>query len=149
VTVWNYKSAVLSTMLRASVFFATNLSAGLDAAIAAAATDLSFRFVLSGFYGALTQALRRVRPPANGTLAAVVLLPAMAHTLEWLVHWRRGTVMLAASVAASLALTAMSTTFTLFAMRRGVLIVGEGAGSLLADLRRMPRLMLTFLTAAR
>ena len=146
---WNYKSAVLSTMLRVSLFFATNLSAGLDAAIGAAVTDLSFRFVLAGFYGGLTQAVRRVEPPAHGTLMALVLLPALAHTLEWLVHWRRGTVMLAASIAASLALTAVSTVFTLFAMRRGVLIVGEGAGSLLADLRRMPRLMLTFLTAAR
>ena len=148
-TAWNYKSAVLSTMLRASVFFTTNLSAGLDAAIAAAVTDLSFRFVLSGFYGALTQALRCLKPPAYGTLAALVLLPAMAHTVEWLVHWWRGTVVLGASIAASLALTAVSTVFTLFVMRRGVLIVGEDAGSLLGDLRRMPRLMLVFITAAR
>jgi hypothetical protein len=43
----------------------------------------------------------------------------------------------------------VSTVFTLFAMRRGVLIVGEDAGSLLGDLRRMPRLMLAFITAAR
>jgi hypothetical protein len=57
--------------------------------------------------------------------------------------------MLAASVAASLVFTAVSTLFTLFAMRRGVLIVGEGGGSLLSDLRRMPRLVLTFLTATR
>lgn len=148
-TVWNYKSAVLSTTLRASVFFATNLSAGLDAATAAAVTDLSFRFVLAGFYGALTQALRCVQPAARGTRAALVVLPAVAHTLEWLVHRWRGTALLAASLAASLALTAVSTVFTLFAMRRGILIAGEGAGSLLADLRRMPRLMLTFLTAAR
>jgi hypothetical protein len=149
VTAWNYKSAVLSTILRAALFFATNLSAGLAAATAAAITDLSFRFILSGFYGALTQALRCLKPPAYGTLAAFVLLPATAHTVEWLVHRWRGTTMLAASIAASFALTAVSTVFTLIAMRRGLLIVGEGAGSLLADLRRMPRLMLTFLTAAR
>jgi hypothetical protein len=147
--VWNYKSAVLSTLLRALVFFAVNLTAGLEAATAAVITDLSFRFILAGFTGALTQALGRLQPPARGTLAAFVILPAVAHTLEWFVHWWRGTVMLAASVAASLVFTAVSTLFTLFAMRRGVLIVGEGGGSLLSDLRRMPRLVLTFLTATR
>jgi hypothetical protein len=53
---WNWKSAVLSSLLRASLFFATNLAAGLPAAIAAMKTELVFRGVTSGFYGALTEA---------------------------------------------------------------------------------------------
>jgi hypothetical protein len=146
---WNYKSAVLSALCRGALFFATNLSAGLDAAAAAFLTELGFRFATAGFYGALTQAFRRVDPPAHGTAAALVALPGVAHSLEWVVHRWRGTPELAASIAASLVFTALSTAFNLFAMRRGVLIVGEGGGSLLADLRRMPRLMVSFIAPVR
>jgi hypothetical protein len=53
---WNWKSAVLSSLLRASLFFVTNLVAGLPAAIAAMKTELVFREITSGFYGALTEA---------------------------------------------------------------------------------------------
>jgi len=145
---WNYKSAVLSSCFRSSLFFTTNLSAGLDAATAALVTEFLFRFVTSGFYGAATQAFRRVDPPRLGTLGAVVLLPSVAHSLEFLVHSARGTPELAASMAASMAFTALSTAFNLFAMRRGVLIVGDGARSLGRDLASLPRLMVTFLGAA-
>ena len=145
--VWNYKSAVLSALVRAPVFFAANLSAGADAALAAFVTEFVFRFATAGFYGALTQAFRRVEPALHGTVAAVVVLPTVAHTLEFAVHWLRGTPELAVSIAASIAFTALSTAFNLFAMRRGALIAGEGGASLLADLRRMPRLVLSFLAA--
>jgi hypothetical protein len=59
---WNWKSAVLSSLLRATLFFATNLAAGLPAAIAAMKTELVFRGITSGFYGALTEAFREAEP---------------------------------------------------------------------------------------
>ncbi len=146
---WNYKSAVLSSCFRSSLFFTTNLSAGVDAATAAMVTEFAFRFVTSGFYGAATQAFRRVEPPRLGTLGAIAVLPAVAHSLEFVVHAARGTPELATSMAASVAFTVLSTAFNLFAMRRGVLIVGAGAGSLCRDLASLPRLMVSFIGAAR
>lgn len=144
---WNYKSAVLSSLARGSIFFTTNLTAGADAAIAAMITEWCFRFATAGFYGAATQAFRAVTPPLHGTLAAMVILPAVAHSLEFLVHLWRGTPALGTSIAASVVFTAISTAFNLFAMRRGVFIVGEGGGSLLSDLVRLPRLLFSFLAA--
>jgi hypothetical protein len=147
---WNYKAAVLSSVLRASLFGAVNISAGADAALAAMTTELCFRFATSGFYGAMTQAFRRVEPVRAGTIAAIIVLPLVAHSLEFLVHWWRGTAVLGASITASVAFTALSTTFNLFAMRHGTLIVGRGRRSLLSDLAAMPRLMVLFVrTAAR
>jgi hypothetical protein len=147
---WNYKAALLSSVVRASLFLATNISAGRDAAQAAMVTEFVFRFTTSGFYGAMTQAFRRVEPARAGMLAAVVVLPVIAHSLEFVVHWWRGTAALGISIAASMILTAVSTTFNLFAMRNGALIVGEGHRSLLSDLAAMPRLFVRFLlTAAR
>jgi hypothetical protein len=142
---WNYKSAIMSSAMRSTLFFTTNLTAGFDAAAAAMLTEFVFRFTTAGFYGAATQAFRRVEPPLHGTIGAAILLPAVAHSLELVVHWARGTPELAASLIASVAFTALSTSFNLFAMRRGALVVGADGSSLLTDLSRVPRLVIAFL----
>lgn len=133
--------------MRAGIFFAANAKAGADAATAAMMTEFCFRFATSGFYGALTQRFRLVEPPMLGTIGAMLLLPALAHSLEFVVHTLRGTPELAASMTASIAFTMLSTAFNLFAMRRGALIVGEGTRTLLGDLRAMPRLVVLFVAA--
>jgi hypothetical protein len=109
---WNWKSAVLSSLLRASLFFATNLVAGLPAAIAAMKTELVFRGITSGFYGALTEAFREAEPPWEAALTVMFLLPAANHSIELLVHWLRGTQKLFPSILASVILTAFSTCLT-------------------------------------
>ncbi len=141
---WNYKSAVLSALIRSTLFFATNLGAGVDAAAGAALTEVVLRLVTSGFFGALTQSFRHVEPKAVGTLAAVILLPALAHSLELGVHWLRGTPALATSIAVSVAFTVVSTAFNLFAMRHGVLIVGHGRRTVVEDILAMHRLLVLF-----
>lgn len=143
---WNWKSALLSSILRASLFFGTNLSAGLPAAIAALKTELVFRAVTSGFYGALTEAFREAEPPWTGALTVMLLLPVANHSIELLVHWIRGTQNLYSSILASVALTAISTLFNFYLMRRGAMIVGVGRGSLGTDMARMPKLTLDFIT---
>lgn len=142
---WNWKSALLSSVLRASVFFLTNLSAGLPAAVAAMNTELVFRGITSGFYGTITESLRKAEPAWSAAVAAMILLPLANHSMELLVHWLRGTHNLVSSILASVALTAVSTLFNLFAMRRGALIVGDERRSLLDDLRRLPLLLVEFL----
>lgn len=135
---WNYKSAILSSILRGGVFFTVNLTAGTGAATAAMTTEFVLRFTTAGFYGALTQAFRRVEPPVAGTAAVVILLPAIAHSLELAVHAWRGTPALAASIGASIAFSAVSTAFNLAAMRRGVFVVGDGQRPLWRDLCAVP-----------
>jgi hypothetical protein len=144
---WNYKTAVLSALVRGGIFFVANAQAGYDAAAAAMLTEFGFRFAMSGFYGALTQRFRRIEPGWAGTLGAMVLLPVLAHTLEFVVHSWRHTPALAASMAASIAFTMVSTAFNLFAMRRGTLVVGIGTQTLLDDLRAMPRLVVLFIAS--
>jgi hypothetical protein len=144
---WNWKSAVLSSVVRSGLFFAANLGAGAEAARAAFLTELIFRATTAGFYGALTQAFKEVRPPWLGTAVAIVALPAVSHGLEFFVHWTRGTARLAASLVVSIGFTALSTSFNLFAMRRGALIVGPGSRSLWHDLRRAVPLVALFIAA--
>jgi hypothetical protein len=141
---WNWKSAVLSAIVRSSLFFMANLSAGADAARAAFLTEVLFRCSTAGFYGAVTHAFRDAQPPMAGTLAAMLILPVTTHLLEFIVHRLRGTVRLAASIELSIAFTAISTAFNLFVMRRGALVVGAGSESIWSDLRRMPLLAAAF-----
>jgi hypothetical protein len=141
---WNWKSAVLSSLLRATLFFAVNTTAGLHAALAAMETELIFRGITSGFYGALTEAFCEAEPPWAAALTVMVMLPIANHSLEFLVHWLRGTRKLLPSILASMILTAFSTLFNLYVMRRGALIVGHGRHSLAKDLLRMPQLAFDF-----
>ncbi len=106
-----------------------------------------FRTVTSGFYGTLTQTLGEVEPEWQGTLCAAILLPAFSHSLEFLVHWLRHTPNLRSSLISSISFTVFSTLFNVYAMRRGTLIVGEGAPTLAADFRALPRLIGSFLLA--
>ncbi len=61
-------------------------------------------------------------------------------------HRWSGTVNLTASIAVSVAFTALSTAFNLFAMRHGVFIVGDGGRSLCRTCQ--PRLLLLFTAPA-
>jgi hypothetical protein len=145
---WNWKSAVLSSGFRAAIFFCTNLAAGWHAAVGALLAELVLRGITSGFYGAITESFSEVRPVWAGTAAAMVFLPLVGHSLEFLVHWLRGTPKLELSITASVIFTALSTSFSVYAMRHGVLTVGVRSRSLREDLRLVLPLVRQFLLAA-
>ena len=142
---WNWKSALLSSLFRAAIFFFVNLRAGWRAAVAAMVTELLYRGLVAGFFGALTQAFRRAQPAWLAATAVMILLPLASHALELAVHLARGTPKLLSSIVASVLFTILSTLFHLYAMRRGVLIVGSEARSMAADFRAMPRIVAGFL----
>jgi hypothetical protein len=135
---WNWKSALYSSLCRSSLFLAVNLGAGWRAALGAMAAEFAYRSVSAGFYGALTQSFRHVEPRWQGMVVATALLIGVSHTLEFTIHWARGTPNLWASMGASCCFTALSTLFNLRAMRRGVLVTGKDGHSLLTDLRLLP-----------
>lgn len=144
---WNWKSAVLSSLIRALIFFVANLSAGTRGAWAAMSTEFLYRAITAGFYASLTQSFRHVKPEWQATLTAMVLLPLVSHSIELCLHWLRGTPNLRLSILASASFTAISTAYNLFAMRHGALIVGHEAQTLWADLRRTPVIIAKFLLA--
>lgn len=144
---WNWKSALLSSVSRGVVFFAANLTAGPRAATAAFVTELWFRMLTSGFYGALTESMRDVEPARDGIVAGMVLLPLVSHSLEFAVHSLRGTPELGRSLSLSVAFTMLSTAFNVYAMRRGAFVVGSGAQPLHRDLAQVPRLAVEFARA--
>jgi hypothetical protein len=135
---WNWKSALLSSLLRAAIFFFTNLVAGWHAALGAMLAELALRSVTSGFYGAITESFSLARPAWGATAAAMVALPFLAHSVEFVVHWLRGTPKLGLSMGTSVIFTALSTAFNLYAMRRGILVTSGNSKPLRHDVSRIP-----------
>lgn len=144
---WNWKAAIFSSLCRGAVFFFANLSSGLDAATGALVAEFLYRAISAGFYGSMTQAFRKSEPRWAATLVALVFVPGVSHTIEFFLHWARGTPNLKASMIASVVFTLISTLFNLHAMRRGVLVVGQGEKSLWQDMRSLPLTVWTFIAS--
>ena len=140
VVCWNWKSAVLSVMLKTPVFVLTAIGAGSEAVLTTASTDIAFRVTVAGFSGGVIQQMSRVQPRWLGTLGSFLLVPTLSHAAEVLVHSQDGTPHLAVAVAVSILLSIAATGFDLFAMRRGALVVGADSASLSDDLMRLPAL---------
>jgi hypothetical protein len=83
------------------------------------------------------------------TAVVMVAVPLLSRAIEFLIHWLAGTPELLVSVLASLAFSALSNPFTLFAMRRGAVVVGaEDADSFSRDLLRLPHIAIDFASRA-
>ena len=142
---WNWKAALLSACLRGTLFFVATLKAGPRAALSALLLEAAFYATVAGFYGALLEAFRLARPVWAATLTVMLLLPTLNHTLEFALHWLNGTPQLKTALLASILVSLCSACFNLFAMRRGVLLVGAERRSLLSDLRLLPNVVAEFL----
>jgi hypothetical protein len=142
---WHWKSATLSAIMRGSLFFATNIADGPRLATRATLVEFALRVPLVGILTAVTQAFGGAEPPWAAAVMATALFPGLAHVAELAAHWMARTPELGASMRASVALSVLSTVFSLFVMRRGVMIVGDGSLSFLDDLKRLPRLVLDFI----
>jgi hypothetical protein len=84
---WNWKAAVLASVLRSVIFFSSNFKAGWRAAGAAMVVEFGYRALTSGFWGAMTQAFESAKPAWLATLSALLVIPLLSHGLELLVHW--------------------------------------------------------------
>lgn len=142
---WNWKSALLSSLLRGTIFFFTNLISGWHAAVGAMLAELALRATTSGFYGSITESFSEARPAWAATAVAMVALPCLAHSMEFLVHWLRGTPNLGLSIGSSVVFTMFSTAFNLYVMRHGVLLTSRKNRTLGEDLTQIPPLVLSFL----
>ena len=142
---WNWKSALFSALFRGGIFFAVNLKAGWRAAVGAMLAEFAWRTATSGGWGAVTQMLRKVKPQWQAVLGSMLFVPAVSHSIEFTIHYTRGTPMLARSIFVSICFTQISNLFNLYAMHKGALIVGVGARPLGEDMRRVPSLIGGFL----
>ena len=150
---WNWKSAVLSALLRSPIFFFTYVfkKDGLKLAAGAALAQSVFRIIFGGTNGAIIQSFSKVEPAWHAVLTVPLILAAFSHLVEFIVQSaydsRTGVNGKGRAIQISIAVSAISAIFNLFAMRRGALLVkDESQQSLWRDLRRMPWIVFEFLS---
>ena len=147
IRLWNWKSAVLSVILRGPIFLAASFRRGFGAEVSALVTESIFCAATAGFYGAIVQSLRLAQPQWLTLLFLTVVLPAIFQALEYLLHLSRGTPHLRLAEFVSIFVSGASALFNWYAMRRNTLLVGAERTSFKSDLGRLPRLLLGFMTA--
>jgi hypothetical protein len=150
---WNYKGAVLSGLLRSPIFFITYLvgKESLKLAFGAALLQFAFRFAFAGVGGTLIQSFRRVEPAWKALVAILLIIPFISHFFEFTLQAAFAYVTSTQdhtdeAILRSITVSIISALFTLFAMRRNVMIVGdEDSKSLLHDIKSLPRLVFEFI----
>ncbi len=157
---WNWKSALLGAIFRASFYFTVYQASRetLIVTLTAVLVELSFRFITSGISGALIQSFRRATPAWLATAIVTISLPIFSHTVEFITHYSQETffnnVFAAAenkarqkAFAVSVLISVLSALFTLFIVRKGVLLVGAGkeTKSIWSDIKSLPFLIIEFI----
>lgn len=145
---WNWKTAAVSALVRASVFFGTNRRTGPHGAVRAMLVEALFSIAAAGLLGAVTQRLRWTRPAWATALIVWLALPAAMVALQAGVHHLAGTRHLRTGLIVSFVFAALASGFNWFAQRRGALLTSSGgSSSLVRDARALPRLLLDFVLA--
>jgi hypothetical protein len=147
VRLWNWKSALLSIILRGPIFLVATIRQGWEASLAALFIETLYCALTAGFYGALVQSLRNAQPQWMTVSFLTLVVPAIFQVLEYTLHWFRGTPHLRLAEIVSIIVSAISALFNWYAMRRGTLLVGGEGNRLCKDLRQLPKLLLSFLLA--
>jgi hypothetical protein len=142
---WNWKAAIISSVLRAPIFFGAYLAKGqgLKMAFGAMGVQFIFRAVTGGTNGAIIQSFSKIEPAWHAVVTIPVVLTVFMHIGEWFLQAGFdsyfGTKGKTAAVLISILGSVISAVFNLFAMRRGILLVkDESQQSFWHDLKQMP-----------
>ena len=141
---WSWKTAAVSALVRATIFLTANRHASGHRAQTAALVEALYSMMAAGAMGAITQRLRNVRPLWAAAITVWFVLPVCMVSAEFIVHRLVHTPHVRVGLAASFGIASISSGFTWFAMRRGVLLQGVGDDSLAHDLRALPKVLIEF-----
>jgi hypothetical protein len=147
---WNWKSAVLSGLLRGPIFFMAYKKEGYAVAIGAMFAQTFSRMLFGGVNGAIIQSFSRVEPEWHAFLTVPLVLAAFSHLIEFIVQSAYdnyyGSASMGKAITVSIAISILSAIFNLFAMHRGSFLVkDERQQSLLKDFGNVPRLVFGFI----
>jgi hypothetical protein len=142
---WNWKAALISVVIRATLFFSTNLRSGGGRALRAGLVEAGFAILAAGLLASVTQRLRATRPVWATALVVWLAIPLLLLAVQSTVHRAFGTPHMKAGLILSLCMAAVGSGFNWYAQRRGVLVTGEGARG--GDFKALPGVILDFAMA--
>jgi hypothetical protein len=142
---WNWKTAAISVLIRAVLFFTTNLRSGRSSALRASLVEAGFAIFAAGLLGSVIQRVRHAQPVWATGLTVWLGVPVVLLTIQSTVHHAFGTPHMKTGLIVSFVMAAFGSGFNWYAQRRGVLVTGaESQGG---DLRAMPGVLAGFVLA--
>jgi hypothetical protein len=144
---WNWKVSLLTAVLRgmACVGILRHLQAPVRWHFGL--VEAAFVLLSCGFFSALQQQTLKFRREALSWLACVIAVPIASLACDAGLHfWLDGPNTCRLGVVA-LVFTVVSATLHWHMIRNGALLVGDDAHSFAADLKRLPRLMGTYIAS--
>jgi hypothetical protein len=145
---WNWKSAILSVMLRVPVFAIATMRRGPEAVAGAILTETAVCAINAGWYAAIVQILRNRKPVWLVVTVISVIVPLSGQVIEYAIHAWHETPHRVAAVVVSTVLGAIASLFNWYAMKHGQMLVGGERSSFASDLRSMPVLLFRFFLLA-
>jgi len=146
---WNWKSAIISSVSRAPIFFGAYLAhkQGLRMAFLAMSVQFVFRAITGGTNGAIIQSFSKIEPVCHAFVTIPIVLTVVMHIGEWFLQSAfdsvSGTTGKTTAVLVSIFASVISAGFNLLAMRRGLLLVkDESQQSFWHDIKQMPWIVL-------
>jgi hypothetical protein len=142
---WNWKSAILSVMLRVPIFAVATIRRGPEVVAGAILTETAVCALNAGWFAAVVQILRNRKPVWLVATVISVIVPLCGQVIEYAIHAWHQTPHRLAAVIVSTVFGAIASLFNWYAMKQGQMLVGGEGSSFASDLRTIPVLLYRFL----
>ena len=142
---WSWKAATFSAVLRAATFFWSNLSSGREEAFRAMLLEAAYAVFAAGLVGAVSQRLRGSRPVWITCVIVWLCLPGIMVALQLVLHRLAHTPHVGVGIATSFCFSAITSAFSWYAMRHGIMLGGAESTTFKHDLLGLPVVTLNFL----
>jgi hypothetical protein len=147
-THWNWKVAVTTAIFRGLVCMLALHNSNMQARQHFGAVEAVYVLFTSGFFSAFQQQALTTRPRILAWLIVVIFVPVLSLGADSLVHLWLNTANAHALGIGALIFTLVSAMFHWHMLQNGVMLVGKDSGSLIGDLKQLPKLVLSFFTVS-
>lgn len=145
-THWNWKVALVTAVLRGMACVAALRHMEVHARNHFGVVEAAFVLLTCGFFSALQQQSLSIRSEWLAWFCCVVVVPLTSLGCDAGLHFWLDGRQTRQLGAAALVFTVLSATFHWHMIRNGALLVGDEAHSFRTDLKRIPKLTLTYVT---
>jgi len=143
-THWNWKSALITAICRAGACMAALWHSPLHAREHFGVVEAAYVLLTAGIFSAWQQQALDVKPRRLAWAIVVLAIPLGSLATDSALHLRLDRGNMRALGVGALIVTVISAMFHWHVMRNGALLVGDDSRSFTDDMKRMPRLIATF-----
>jgi hypothetical protein len=146
-THWNWKVVLLTAVCRGVACMAALRHTQAHTRQHFGLVEAGYVLLTAGIFSALQQQSLEIKSRRLAWLITVVAVPLVSLGADALVHQWLDKVSAHALGIGALVFTLVSAMFHWHIMQNGAMLVGESSSSLWTDMKRMPKLLLSFVTA--